>query len=157
MSLLQPVALAYLLLAVAPFSATPPEGSTAEAEILTFFETYAARANALEWDELLALYADDPRFRWLESGELAYDGKESVVEHVRTLAPLIERLDFEVLEPRVLVLSAEHAHASLRFRESLTLVSGETLELEGAITALLIHTDQGWRLLSGHTSISPPA
>ena len=152
---LQPIVVA-LLLTVLTAPPSGGESSGTEAEIVAFFEAYAAHAVALDWEGLLALYADDARFHWMESGHLAYDGKTSVVEHIHTLAPMIEQLTFEVLEPRVLVLSKEYAHASLRFRETVTLVPGESLDLEGAITALLVRTTDGWRLLSGHTSISPP-
>lgn len=152
---LQPIFVALLLTLVAA-PRTEATDTPVEAEIVAFFDTYAERAAALDWDGLLALYADDARFHWMESGHLAYDGKASVVEHIHTLAPMIEQISFEVLEPRILVLSEEHAHASLRFRETVTLVSGESLDLEGAITALLVRTAGGWRLLSGHTSISPP-
>lgn len=140
------------LVAMAPARPATPDP---EGEVRALLEEYAASASALDWDRLLGLYADDARFHWMESGQLAYDGRDSVVEQIRTLAPIIERFDFEILEPRVLVLSPEHAHASMRFREKMTLVSGEALELEGAITTLLLRTEAGWRLLAGHTSISP--
>ena len=103
-------------------------------------------------DRLADRYADDPRFIWVEDGRVRYRSVDAIREAVESLKTQFSSERTEFIEPSTTPLAPGVAHVATRFRTTLRRESGSEIRYGGAMTMTLIHTDEGWKMLSGHTS-----
>ncbi len=131
-------------------------GETQTAEIRTevqaFLDRYVALLENGEWDSVGTLYADDPRFEWLEDGELRYPTTSMVREALRGAGELLEGGSFQRSDVEIVVLGPNAAHVTSRFSQVYRDTSGAEFPFDGVFSAVVIETEDGWRFLRGHTS-----
>lgn len=113
---------------------------------------YVQRVNSWDWDGAAAFYADDPRFRWIEDGRTAYTSPDDIRTAYQALQGSFESAELTLRDTRVVPLAPGLANVSTSFAQALTDTAGGRFEFEGALTITLVHTPDGWRFLSGHTS-----
>ena len=123
-----------------------------DSEVRAALERFAGRVNAADWEAVIDCYAADPRFRWLEDGEVRYGSRDEVAEAYRGLGGVFTEFEILLTAVRVQPLADDAAAVSLLFHQSMATASGMRLEIEGAILATMIDSDGVWRFLLGHTS-----
>ncbi len=120
--------------------------------ISAFLDEYASRVARLDVEGLAGLYADDPRFRWVEDGQITYTSVEGIRQAVRRLSRSFDRAELHWDDVQVLPTGPGTATVSAGFRQIFAGAGGDEFALVGAMTATLIHTPDGWRFLVGHSS-----
>ena len=108
--------------------------------------------NALDADRVAAHYLADSTFRWLEDGVVRYRHPLEVANAIRELAGTIQRtellLDGTVLTP----LAPGVVAVTTGFAQKVEDREGRVGGFAGAISAILVHREDGWVFLLGHTS-----
>lgn len=144
---------AILILVAVPARAEEPAAADA---VLAALEAFAAHLNAGEWEAALEFYVEDERFYWVERGQIAYPSRDALAQAFLGLGEAIEDSNIELSDSRVVLLSEDYAYASARARQQMTFAGGQSIDFTGVMSILLVHTPEGWRFLSGHTSMEPP-
>ncbi len=118
-------------------------------------DAYRELAGAGKWDELMRLYADDPRFRWVSRGTVEARSVEQIRKALTGLPPgtraenTFQDLEITPLAPGV-------AAVTTLFRTRVIEPNGHELGFGGAMTMTLVERPEGWRILYGHSSSPPP-
>ncbi|MEO5799181.1 MAG: nuclear transport factor 2 family protein [Gemmatimonadales bacterium] len=143
---------------VAPPSAvlTPAHSAAITDSVNATLEQFRAAFAARDIDATMRFYADDPRFRWVEDGELRYASKAEVATALRTFVPSLKAIELSYYDPVVTPLAPGVAVVATRFAQKITDSSGVMRGFAGAMSMTLIHGDSGWRFLVGHTSSLVP-
>lgn len=126
-----------------------------EAAIVSGVETlireWSAAGAEGRWDDLKALYADDPAFCWIEQGRVAYADRASVVAGVDQIAAMGAMIRSDVAEIVATPLGPDAA--SFRASTRIGFVSPEfSFDFEGAFTGVAVRRDGRWQFLQGHLS-----
>ncbi len=157
-----PLALLAVLSCPAQGPAPDPEAgrltdpAAVETGVRRAFDEYVARANAGDWDAVLAFYSDDPDFHWVEDGAVAYPSKADLAAAVEGIYDAVKEMGLEVDDVRVLPLRDDLAWLTASWKQSFTLVSGESLSYAGATTILCEREGDRWVFLTGHNSTAKP-
>jgi hypothetical protein len=99
---------------------TPPviDHAAAEAAVTALVEEWSRAGEESRWNDLKALYADEPGFAWIEQGRVAYADYAAVIAGVDQAAAMGAKIESEVSEVSVAPLSddaaAFHARAARR-------------------------------------------
>lgn len=143
---------------VAPTAAvlTPALGAAITDSVTATLEQFRLAFAGRDIAAVLRFYADDPRFRWVEDGEVRYASKAEVATALRAYAPSLKAMELAYFDPLVTALAPGVAVVTTRFAQKVTDSSGVTRGFAGAMSMTLIHADSGWRLLVGHTSSLVP-
>ncbi len=108
--------------------------------------------SALDADRVAAHYLADSTFRWLEDGVVRYRHPLEVANAIRELAGSIRRtellLDGTVLTP----LAPGVVAVTTGFAQKVEDLEGRVGGFAGAISAILVHREDGWVFQLGHTS-----
>lgn len=103
------------------------------------------------WDDLKALYADDPGFAWIEQGRVAYADHAAVIAGVDQVASMGAMIRSEVEDIVATPLCADVA--AFRASTKIGFVSPDfSFDFEGAFTGVAVRDDGRWRFLNGHLS-----
>lgn len=155
MSHVVPRAVALLMLAAAACAHAPRTLSATHIsamrdsvqETLGLFRRYSA---ASQWDSLSRLYVDDARFRWVENGMVRYRSAAEIHQALAALPPNT-RIESTYQDTEIIPIAPGIASVVTRFQTRIA-----DFSFGGAITMMLIHRDDGWRILGGHTSAPQP-
>jgi hypothetical protein len=108
--------------------------------------------NALDADRVASHYLADSTFRWLEDGVVRYRHPLEVANAIRELAGTIRRtellLDGTTLTPLAPGVVAVTTGLAQKVEDREGRVGG----FAGAISAILVHREDGWVFQLGHTS-----
>jgi ketosteroid isomerase-like protein len=120
-------------------------------QTLARFRQYSA---ARQWDSLVTLYANDPRFHWVENGVVRYRSP-AMIRAGFTSLPSDMRIETTYRDTEIVPIAPGVASVTTLFH---TRFVGATsaFEFGGAMTMTLVHQPDGWRILSGHTSSPIP-
>ncbi len=136
----------------APPQFTAAHRAAIEDSVRSMLETYREAVNAGDWEGVASYYGDDDRFHWIEDGEVRYRTKEEVRQALLSLGGFFSSVRLTVTETRVTPLAPGIAHVATMFEQELVPSGGEPVGFSGALTVLALHTPEGWKLVSGHTS-----
>ncbi|NOT07566.1 MAG: SnoaL-like domain-containing protein [Gemmatimonadales bacterium] len=137
-----------MALSTAHASAMADSVRTALAEFL--------RAGAAgQLDQMLAFYADDPGFRWVEDGAVKARSVEDIRRGLAGLQGM--RVETTLEDTEVSPAVPGVASVATRFQTRVADSSGTKFSFGGAMTLVMVHRDGGWRILTGHSSSSSPA
>lgn len=117
---------------------------------------YSSRVERGDWEGVAELYSEDPTFVWVEDGRVAYASATEVRESLLRVAGMFASARTEFDSPEVTPLAPGLATIAGGFRHTFSMAEGGDLEIEGAMTATVVHEEGGWRFLSGHTSTARP-
>lgn len=104
-----------------------------------------------QWDSLVTLYADDPRFRWIENGAVRYRSQLDIRAALAALPPNTS-IESTYRDTEITALAPGLASVTTLFQTRFVSPPAPPFEFGGAITMTLIHSREGWRILNGHTS-----
>ncbi len=121
-------------------------------EISTRFDAFVNHMNALEAEELKDFYSDDPRFYWVEDGQVQYANKVTLVASLDGLVDMLASSDMKVLKTKVDVLSESSAMLYAAYEQAMTMTAGGGFDINGAMTVQLQKEEGIWRFLIGHSS-----
>lgn len=152
------MSIARRLLAVAAIAATSGcdgagnrDDQAIRTEVEAALRDWSSTGAEGRWDDLKALYADDPGFIWIEQGRIAYASHAAVVEGVEAAkssnAQVTSSIRDIVVTPLAQDVAAYHAHAAFT-------VAAEQFpfSFDGAFSGVAIKRGGEWRLLQGHLS-----
>ena len=109
--------------------------------------------NAADVPCAIGHYADDSRFQWVERGAVvatSYAQMRHGLEQIKGYGGMHVAYD----ELRVVMADRDVALLSTHFTTTLG-AGAKAVTFSGLITATLIRTAAGWRILSGHSSAPP--
>lgn len=149
--------LALLLVALAfspPALAQRRGGGTGDAggEVRAMFAAYSRALNAADWTRVLTFYADDPRFEWIEDGEVRYPTKAALAPSFEAMRGTGSTIVFKTEPPHVAVLAPDVVALRTTFETTIVDKAGTLFTFGGLLTIDVIKTKDGWKFLRGHTS-----
>ena len=100
-------------------------------------------------------YSQSPAFRFYESGELRYESAAGVRAALEGLGPGM-RVTTEYSDTDIEALAPGVALVRSLFESTLEGEGGFAFTYGGAMTTVWVHEADGWRILSGHTSVPVP-
>lgn len=113
---------------------------------------YQEAVNSGDLARIMAFYADDPDFHWVENGALTYDSYEAVAAAFQGLQSQVAELHLELGEPRIVPLAAGLASITVPAHQLFQSTSGERFEVDMMITLTAARRAGGWQFLTGHAS-----
>jgi ketosteroid isomerase-like protein len=127
----------------------PPVASAVRSAMASFERAQRAR----DGEALLAHFAAVPEFHLYNDGRrLAFD---DMAAGVRAIFPTLRAIEGGFEDVQVIVLAADAALATARFRESVTDATGATNRAQGAATWLWRLSDGEWRIAYGQVDHYP--
>ena len=121
-------------------------------EIREAFRSFEAALNRGDYSAALAFYADDPRFIAYEDGETRYRAYADLAATYAQL-PSYGKGVFRYDDLVVRALNADHAYLSTSFWTSFG-AKGQPgyFQFEGVMTVVLERFEEGWKMLTIHSS-----
>jgi ketosteroid isomerase-like protein len=113
--------------------------------------TYRERAAAGDWEGVLALYADDPGFRWITNGAIAAHSVTELRKGLLGLPPG-SRAENTYRDTEILPLAPDLALVSTTFETKVVDASGKSFSFGGKLSMVLVARKEGWLILHGHAS-----
>lgn len=121
------------------------------AGVAGLIEEWSKAGQEGRYEDLKALYADDPAFYWIENGLLAYPDHAAVAAGVDQLAGLKPMLRSSARDTVVTPLGPDAA--SFRAAVEIGLVSPDfSFDFTGMFSGVAVRRDGVWRFLQGHLS-----
>jgi hypothetical protein len=114
-------------------------------------DAYREHAAAGRWEELMRLYADEPRFRWVASGIVEARSVEQIRKYFAGLPPGT-RVENTYQGTEITPLAPGVAMVTTLFQTRLVDPQGGGFAFSGALTMTLIERPDGWKILNGHSS-----
>jgi len=139
-----------------PTAFTAAHAAAISDSVTAVLEQFREAFSARDFDRVLQFYADDPRFRWIEDGEVRYTSKAQLATVLVAFGASLRSLELFFFDPVVTPLAPGIAAVTTRFAQKITDSSGATQGFAGAMSMSVIHADSGWRFLVGQTSLVIP-
>lgn len=139
-----------------PAGFTPAHAAAISDSVTAVLEEFRLAFSARDFDRVLQFYADDPRFRWIEDGEVRYTSKAQLAKALVAFGAPLRSLEISFFDPVITPLAPGVAAVTTRFAQKITDSSGATQGFAGAMSMSVIHAEQGWRFLVGQTSLVIP-
>jgi ketosteroid isomerase-like protein len=117
-------------------------------------DAYRELSAAGRWEELMRLYADDPRFRWVSNGAVETRSVEQLRKHFAAL-PAGTRVETTYQDAEITPLAPGVAMVTTQFQTRLVDPKGGGFSFGGALTMTLVERPDGWKILNGHASGAP--
>ncbi len=127
-------------------------------EVGAMAAAYSDAVNSGDWDGVLELYADDPRFSWTEVGRTTYESKEQIAAAMEQAQGIIESMQVTLRSRSITPLSDTLAWVRAEYDQTMTFVPEgiPTVQTRVAMSAVAIRTEAGWRWLVGQVSTLAP-
>ena len=148
-----------LLLCLAAASAlnaqemSPAPAASLRQGVRATLDAYREHAAAGRWDALIALYDDNPHFRWVESGVVVSRSVGRIHEHLGEL-PAGTRIETTFQDAEIMPLAPGVAEVVTPFQTRVVDAKGGGYSFGGVMTLVLVQRGGGWKILSGHASSS---
>ena len=144
-----------LAAACAPLAPTAADGEAIEKGVEALIRDWSAAGAEGRWEDLKALYADDPSFYWVEQGRIAYSDHASIAAGVDQAAAMAAVITNSVDDIAVTPLSADAA--TFRAQATIAVSAAEfSFDFAGAFTGVAVRRDGRWQFLNGHLSKAEP-
>jgi SnoaL-like domain len=139
----------------------PPAGTLTAVHAAAIRDSVQATLDAFrqfsaagEWDSLAGLYADDANFRWLEQGVVQYRSPAMIRQALGRVAPGT-RIETTYRDTKILALAPGVGAVSTAFYTKFVDAGKTAAEFGGVLDMTLVHREEGWRILLGHSSSRP--
>lgn len=136
--------------------AAPPQRDDAAVRVgvAALVKDWSSAGAEGRWEDLKALYADEPGFAWIEQGRLAYADHAAVVAGVDAAKDVGATIRSSVSDIAVTPLAADAA--AFQARTVLAVESPSfSFAFDGRISGVAVKRGDKWLFLQGHLS-SPP-
>lgn len=120
--------------------------------VTQFFTAYGTAMRDRDWDTLTKLYADDPRFHWVEDGVLRATSQADIAKEYAGIGAGLDSLPATFQAPVVTPLAPGVAAFTVAYTMTMYRKGGVAVPLAGITSGTLLHTSGGWRFLNGHSS-----
>lgn len=128
-----------------------PDVAAAQAGVRALLAEWAEAGSESRWEDLKALYADEPGFAWVEQGVVAYKDRAAVAAGVDAAAATSAQIKTSVADIVATPVAADAAAFHARVKSSVA--SAEfAFEFDGVISGLAVRRDGRWLFLQGHLS-----
>jgi ketosteroid isomerase-like protein len=117
---------------------------------LDAFRHYSA---AGQWDSLANLYANDADFRFLEQGVVQYRSPDEIRQALMRVAPGT-RIQTTYRDTKIVPLAPGVAAVATAFHTKM--VGSGGADFGGVLDLVLVHREDGWKILIGHSSTRTP-
>jgi ketosteroid isomerase-like protein len=114
-------------------------------------DAYRELSAAGRWEELMRLYADDPRFRWLSNGRVEARSVEQIRKYFAALPPGT-RVETTYQDAEITPVAPGVAMVTTLFQTRFVDPKGGGFSFGGALTMTLVERPDGWKILNGHAS-----
>jgi hypothetical protein len=113
---------------------------------------FRATVATMEPDSVSQFYVADSTLRWIEDGVVRYTSRGDIATALREAAPFMH--DAQLLYDGTTITPLAPGVASIvtGFAQKFTMPDGTRGGFAGAITAVMVHTAEGWQFQTGHTS-----
>ncbi len=131
------------------------DSASVEQGVASLIDNWSRTGADGRWEDLKALYADDPAFVWIEDGRLAYESKAAAaagVDRAAAMNATIKSLTDDVV---VTPLSSDAALFRARFQFSFA-SADFSFDVDSLFSGVAVLRDGRWVFLHGHLS-SPDA
>ncbi len=125
-------------------------------DIVQRMTDYQNAIKTMEWETVSKMYAEDPRFYYIEDGTIAYESKAAVLSAMKGIGESVDSIEMNISEPEITILSEDLAVVSATYKQQMVFQNGYELPLAGAFTLVLIRQDGSWNTLIGHNSTLKP-
>jgi ketosteroid isomerase-like protein len=142
---------------VAPLAAQRAPAADPGGEARAAFQKYSEVLNAADWPAVLSFYANDPRFEWIEDGEVRYASKDAIAPAFEAMVGTGSKIRYKTEPPHIAVLAPNVVNLRTKFETTIIDKDGKRFTFGGMITIDMIKTRDGWKFLRGHTSASGPS
>lgn len=122
-----------------------------DTEVRGFLSDFRGAFAEVDPERIRALCVTDDRFRWLEDGETRYSSVDDILAGLAALPPG-GQIETEYAEPRITILSDRLASVESSYASTFGDPDAGGFSFSGMTSMLLEKGDDGWRVLSGHTS-----
>ncbi|MGD9982157.1 MAG: nuclear transport factor 2 family protein [Hyphomonadaceae bacterium] len=151
------VALLFLAACASPERApTAAQMAAAETSAAALVEEWARAGSEGRWDDVAALYADEPGFAWIEQGENRYADRAAIeagIAQVRASQLQVHTVVSDVVATALSPdAAAVRAHYSIVFGDP----AQGGYSFDGMLTGVAVERDARWVFLQGHLSSPPP-
>ena len=149
--------IACVVLWASPLASQRAPAADPGGEARAAFHKYSEVLNAADWPAVLSFYADDPRFEWIEDGEVRYASRDAIAPAFEAMLATGSKIRYKAEPPRVAVLAPNVVNLRTKFETTIIDNTGKPFTFGGMITIDMIKTKDGWKFLRGHTSASGPS
>jgi ketosteroid isomerase-like protein len=118
-------------------------------------DAFRRYSSAGQWDSLAALYADDADFRWMDQGVIQYRSPAQIRQALARIAPGT-RSKTTYFDTKIVALAPGVATVSTIFHTQFTQGGRPGAENGGVLDMTIVHRDDGWKILLGHSSSRSP-
>lgn len=149
------VALLLVASCAQPERSTTAQMDAAQAGAAALVEEWAAAGSEGRWADLMALYADEPAFTWVEQGEIRYADRNAIEAGLAQVRAANLRVHTVVSNVVATPLSPDAAIV----RANYSIMFGDPAQggysFDGILTGVAVQRDGGWQFLQGHLSSAP--
>ena len=97
--------IACVVLCASPLAAQRAPAADPGGEARAAFQKYSEVLNAADWPAVLSFYANDPRFEWIEDGEVRYASKDAIAPAFEAMVGTGSKIRYKAEPPRIAVLA----------------------------------------------------
>ena len=133
-------------------SLKPSDIATIEKEVLSSFATFENSLVAGELKAISKYYSEDPRFYWVENGQVTYPTAAAARAAFLNFYPSLKRMEFKSLTKKVTPLQRTLAMLYVEYEQTLVFPSDQEIDIDGAMTILMKKQNEDWEFVIGHSS-----
>ncbi len=130
--------------------------SVLESKVTEMFNTYVTHVNTKGLPGVEAFFSKSKDFYWVEDGLLQYPDANSLEAAIAAFAPTVKTVNLEITEFKARILGPTKATVYADFKQDISLESGFSFSIDGIMTIILAKEAEGWKFLSGHSSVEKP-
>jgi hypothetical protein len=150
------IAVASLVVLVGCAHAPAYDRDAVAREASALVEEWSRTGREGRWQDLKALYADDPGFAWVERGVVAYDSHAAIVAGVEQAARANLKVDTRVRDVVAVPLAADAAAVRAGFSMRIEFSPTQTIEQQGTFTGVAVKRAGRWQFLQGSMASAEP-
>jgi len=114
-------------------------------------DAFCKLSAAGQWDAVMRLYADDPRFVWVTNGAVVSRSLDEIRKHFAG-TPAGTRVETTYQDTEITPLAPGVATVLTHFETKSTDAKGGGFHFGGLLTMTLVERGDGWKILDGHAS-----
>ncbi len=130
---------------------SPDQAAAVRQGVQATLDAYRTLAAAGQWDALMRLHADDPRFRWVANGAVEARAVGDIRKSFEALSPGV-RVETSYQNTEITPLSPDLAYVVTSFQTRLVDPNSKGFSFGGILTMTFLRRPDGWKILNGHSS-----
>ena len=116
------------------------------------FDRYISTINSGDYDKIPDYFSNSSSFYWVEDGIKVYQNKESMVSSLQSFGAAVSSISMTTKDLEITRVTDQAATLFCTHKTRFSFKSGQEMQLDGAMTILVIKEDGGWKFQNGHLS-----